>query len=44
MQVKKGFSETEQIGIVMAALAEKGQSDLIDWAVDVRRSVHLGGD
>ncbi|KAH9851033.1 timeless-domain-containing protein [Lenzites betulinus] len=31
VNVKKGYSLTDQIGIAMAALVERGQHNLIDW-------------
>ncbi|KAI0772965.1 timeless-domain-containing protein [Trametes elegans] len=31
VQVKKGYSWSEQVGIAMAALIEKGQQNLIEW-------------
>jgi replication fork protection complex subunit Tof1/Swi1 len=36
LQVKKGFSETEQIGVVIAALIENNKGHLVDWVTDVR--------
>ena len=36
LQIKKGYSVSEQIGIAMAALVEKGQMDLIEWTKQVR--------
>jgi replication fork protection complex subunit Tof1/Swi1 len=36
LQVTKGFSETEQIGVVIAALMENNMGHLADWVIDVR--------
>ena len=36
VQVKKGHTPSEQIGIAMAALVENGQKELIDWTKQVR--------
>ncbi|KAI0672215.1 timeless-domain-containing protein [Trametes maxima] len=35
VQVKKGYSLSEQIGITMAALVEKGQQSLIEWTKQI---------
>lgn len=35
VQVKKGFSWSEQLAIAMAALQEAGQSELIEWVKEV---------
>lgn len=36
VQVKKGYSWSEQLGIAIAALVENGESQLVDWAKNVR--------
>ncbi|KAI5121938.1 hypothetical protein M0805_000267 [Coniferiporia weirii] len=35
VQVKKGHSWSEQLGIAIACLVEKGQQDLIDWVKEI---------
>ncbi|KAI0301445.1 timeless protein-domain-containing protein [Russula brevipes] len=35
VQVKKGFSWSEQLAIAMAALQEAGQSELIEWVKEI---------
>lgn len=35
IQVKKGYSWSEQIGIAVAALVEEGKSELAEWVKDV---------
>ena len=40
VQVKKGYSWSEQLAIVMAALRDDGQNELVEWVKDV--SVFLG--
>lgn len=35
VQVKKGYSWSEQIGIAVAALVEEGKSELVEWVKDV---------
>lgn len=35
VQVKKGYSWSEQIGIAVAALVEDGQRELVEWVKDV---------
>ncbi|KAG6332144.1 hypothetical protein ID866_6944 [Astraeus odoratus] len=35
VQVKKGYSWSEQIGIAVAALVEDGKSDLVEWVKDI---------
>jgi replication fork protection complex subunit Tof1/Swi1 len=35
VQVKRGFSWSEQLGIVVAALVEADQRKLVDWTKDV---------
>jgi replication fork protection complex subunit Tof1/Swi1 len=35
VQVKKGFSWSEQLAIAMAALQDAGQSELIEWVKEV---------
>jgi replication fork protection complex subunit Tof1/Swi1 len=35
VQVKKGFTWSEQLAIAMAALQEAGQSELIEWVKEV---------
>ena len=40
VQVKKGFSWSEQLGIAMAALQEADQGELIKWVKEVGRSLH----
>lgn len=35
VQVKKGYSWSEQLGIAIAALVDGGQEDLIGWVQDV---------
>lgn len=37
VQIKKGYSWSEQIGIAVAALVEEGNSELVEWAKDVSR-------
>jgi hypothetical protein len=39
VQVKKGFSWSEQLAIAMAALQEAGQSELIEWVKEVGLSL-----
>jgi hypothetical protein len=39
VQVKKGYSWSEQIGIAVAALVEEGKSELVEWVKDVRSHV-----
>ena len=34
--MKKGYSPSEQMGIAIAALTEKGQMELIEWTKQVR--------
>lgn len=36
VQVKKGYSWSEQIGVAVAALVEQGRSELVEWVKDVR--------
>lgn len=42
VQVKKGFTWSEQLAIAMAALQEAGQGELIEWVKEVRLSVARG--
>jgi replication fork protection complex subunit Tof1/Swi1 len=35
VQVKKGYTWSEQLGIAIAALVEGGEGGLIDWVKDV---------
>ncbi|KAL4067395.1 timeless protein-domain-containing protein [Scleroderma yunnanense] len=35
VQIKKGYSWSEQIGIAIAALVEDGKSDLVEWVKDI---------
>ncbi|KIJ64730.1 hypothetical protein HYDPIDRAFT_181592 [Hydnomerulius pinastri MD-312] len=35
VQVKKGYSWSEQIGIAIAALVEEGKSELVEWVKDI---------
>jgi hypothetical protein len=35
VQVKKGYSWSEQLAIAMAALQEAGQGELIEWVKEV---------
>jgi replication fork protection complex subunit Tof1/Swi1 len=35
VQVKKGFTWSEQVAIAMAALREAGQNELIEWVKEV---------
>ncbi|KIJ16511.1 hypothetical protein PAXINDRAFT_98952 [Paxillus involutus ATCC 200175] len=35
VQVKKGYSWSEQIGIAVAALVEEGKSELVEWVKDI---------
>lgn len=37
VQIKKGYSWSEQIGIAVAALVEEGKSELVEWVKDVSR-------
>ena len=39
VQVKKGYSWSEQIGIAVAALVEDGKSELAEWVKDVSRHI-----
>jgi replication fork protection complex subunit Tof1/Swi1 len=39
VQVKKGFSWSEQLAIAMAALQDAGQSELIEWVKEVCLSI-----
>jgi replication fork protection complex subunit Tof1/Swi1 len=41
VQVKKGFSWSEQLAIAMAALQDAGQSELIEWVKEVCLSICL---
>jgi hypothetical protein len=41
VQVKKGYSWSEQLGIAIAALVEGGGRGLVDWVRDVRGSLLL---
>ena len=41
LTIKKGYSTSEQIGIAMAALVEKGQMELIEWTKQASTSVTL---
>jgi replication fork protection complex subunit Tof1/Swi1 len=36
VQVKKGYSWSEQLGIAIAALVDGGEGELVDWVKDVR--------
>lgn len=36
VQVKKGYSWSEQLGIAVACLIENGNQKLVDWAKEVR--------
>lgn len=36
VQVKKGYTWSEQIGIAIAALVEDGKTELVEWVKDVR--------
>jgi replication fork protection complex subunit Tof1/Swi1 len=40
VQVKKGFSWSEQLGIAIAALVEGGEQELVDWLKDVGSLSH----
>ncbi|KAG8216231.1 timeless protein-domain-containing protein [Butyriboletus roseoflavus] len=35
VQVRKGYSWSEQIGIAVAALVEEGKSELVEWVKDI---------
>jgi hypothetical protein len=35
VQVKKGYSWSEQLGIAIAALVEGGEGELVEWVKDV---------
>ncbi|KAH0831354.1 timeless protein-domain-containing protein [Lanmaoa asiatica] len=35
VQIKKGYSWSEQIGIAVAALVEEGKSELVEWVKDI---------
>ena len=35
VQVKKGYSWSEQLGIAIACLVEGGRLDLVDWIKEV---------
>jgi replication fork protection complex subunit Tof1/Swi1 len=35
VQVKKGYSWSQQLGIAIAALVEGGEGELVDWVKDV---------
>lgn len=37
VQVKKGYSWSEQIGITVAALIEDGKTELVEWVKDVSK-------
>ena len=39
VQVKKGYSWSEQIGVAVAALVEDGKSELVEWVKDVSRHI-----
>lgn len=39
VQVKKGYSWSEQIGIAVAALVEEGKSGLVEWVKDVSKRI-----
>lgn len=40
VQVKKGYSWSEQIGIAIAALVDDGKTELIEWVKDVRNHIN----
>jgi replication fork protection complex subunit Tof1/Swi1 len=35
VQIKKGFSWSEQVGIAIQVLVDKNQKELIDWSIEV---------
>jgi len=35
IEVKKGYSWSDQLGIVIASLAEANQEDLVKWTTEV---------
>ena len=35
VEVKKGYSWSDQLGIAIAALVEAGEGELVDWTTDV---------
>ena len=37
VQVKKGYSWSEQLGVAIACLVEDGKTELIDWVKQVKR-------
>jgi len=37
VQIKKGHSWSEQIGIAIALLLENGKAELVNWTKDVSR-------
>ncbi|KAJ7439501.1 timeless protein-domain-containing protein [Mycena latifolia] len=39
VQVKRGYSWSEQLGIVIAALVDAGQLELVNWAKDILTAV-----
>lgn len=39
VQVKKGYTWSEQIGIAIAALVEEGKTELVEWVKDVRNHI-----
>jgi replication fork protection complex subunit Tof1/Swi1 len=43
VQVKKGFSWSEQLGIAIAVLVEGGEQELVAWVKDVG-SLSLSGE
>jgi len=43
VQVKKGFSWSEQLGIAIAVLVEGGEQELVDWIKDVGSLPHFLG-
>jgi replication fork protection complex subunit Tof1/Swi1 len=42
VQVKKGYSWSEQLGIAIACLQENGQTELITWVKEVSYRFRAG--
>lgn len=39
IQVKKGHSWSEQVGIAIACLVEKGDQELVEWVTEARAAM-----
>jgi replication fork protection complex subunit Tof1/Swi1 len=38
VQIKKGYSWSDELGIAIAALVDAGQRELVEWVVQVKAS------